>query len=91
MSKYNNQNHNASLLRRWLANRMVGFRSYISMLPDSTATVDRLRGPDGEKRVARIIEFTMQELGYENATPVESANSTIRRAVAGILGAAKGD
>lgn len=76
----------APLIRQWLTTRLIGLRSYISMLPDSTEVVDKLRGEDGEKRAARIINHAMKELGYEIETPVESKNSQVRRAVAGVFG-----
>lgn len=80
---------NARLMRHWLTTRILAMRSYVSMLPNSSDAVERLRGEAGEKRAARIITFVLKELGYEIVTPLEDSNNSVRRTVAGVFGSKK--
>jgi hypothetical protein len=77
---------NRALTRKWLARTMQSLLVYVSMLENGRAAVDRLKGPEGEKRLARIINFILKELGYEIETPLADASNRVRRAVAGVLG-----
>lgn len=69
------------LIRRHIDNYLLRLRSFASMVPNNTGVVDLLRGDDGERRRARIINFIMSELGHETYTPVEDPNSRVRRTV----------
>jgi hypothetical protein len=51
----------------------------VSCLDGNVEVVDRLKGEEGEKRLARIIAFILKELGHETDTPVENAASHVRR------------
>lgn len=80
------------LVRRHIAGSMLRLRSYISCLPGNEDAVNRLRGKEGEERIARIVGFIMQELGHEPTdTPVENASSHVRRAVQAIVGRVRGE
>jgi hypothetical protein len=72
------------LIRRHIATSMLRLKSYMSCIPGNEEAVERLRGTEGEKRLARIVGYVMQELGDEvadNAAPVESSQSQVRRSV----------
>ncbi len=83
---------NIELLRKHVIRSMVSLRSYASCIPGNEDAVERLRGTDGEARIARIVGHIMQELGYvETSTSVESAASHVRRTVNKALAAARGE
>lgn len=74
------------LVRAHIVRSMQSLKSYISCIPGNEAHVERLRGEEGEKRLARIIGFVMSELGNETEAPVESPTSQVRRAVNRVRG-----
>jgi hypothetical protein len=68
------------LVRKHITMSILRLRSYVSCIEGNTLVVDRLRGDEGEKRLARIIQFILKELGHDEAsTPVENAASHVRR------------
>lgn len=80
------------LLRKHVIRSLVSLRSYASCIPGNEDVVDRLRGADGEARIARIVGYVMQELGdVESKSPVENAASHVRRTVNKALAAARGE
>jgi hypothetical protein len=78
---------NAPLVRHHIVSYLVRLRTYVSMLPDNLDATDRLRGPSGEERCARIVGFILKELGHESESPVEAPASQVRRAVNRVRGA----
>lgn len=80
------------LMRKHVIRSIVSLRSYASCIPGNEAAVERLRGADGEARIARIVGFVMQELGcVEPQSSVENASSHVRRTVNKALAAARGE
>jgi hypothetical protein len=77
---------NITLIRARITNDMLRLRSYISMTDGNVAVVDRLRGEEGEERIARIIAFILIELGHETDTPVEKKSSQLRRTLSRVRG-----
>jgi hypothetical protein len=67
------------LVRKHITMSMLRLRSYVSCIDGNVEVVDRLKGEEGEKRLARIIAFILSELGHETDTPVEAAASHVRR------------
>jgi hypothetical protein len=78
---------NVKNIRQRLTIDLVRLRSYISMTEGNVEVVDRLRGEEGEKRMARIITFILSELGHESDTPVETKSSQLRRTISRVRGA----
>jgi hypothetical protein len=60
------------LVRRHVVGYMIRLRSFVSCLPGNTAVVDRLRGAEGDERVARIVGYILSELGHEVQAGPES-------------------
>lgn len=73
-------------IRQHITNYVLKLRSYVSMTEGNSEVVERLRGEEGEKRIARIVGFVLKELGHEANTPVEAPASHIRRAISRVRG-----
>lgn len=56
----------ADLVRRYILRNLKGLRIYISCLSErEQVALERLSGPQGVETMARIVDYTMQQLGHE--------------------------
>jgi hypothetical protein len=76
--------NNVPLIRNHVISYLIRLRSFVSCIDGNIDVVDRLRGPDGDARVARIVSFILKELGHGDETKpsVESENTQVRKAIA---------
>lgn len=85
---------NVQLIRQHVAGYMFRLRSFVSMTEGNVEVVDRLRGKEGDERLARIVAFILGELGHDGAefnhrgeeVPPGSTSSNSRRAIARVRG-----
>jgi len=72
---------NVDLIRRRVLRAMHEIRIFISCLPEREETaLQRLHGPEGVERSARIADYVLSELGHEVTLPEEARYSQSRRA-----------
>lgn len=56
-------------------------RYLVSPLDNGTEIADKLKGPDGARIVARLVDDALLELGHVTVTEAEQPNSATARAV----------
>lgn len=86
---------NVQLIRQHVAGYMMRLRSFVSMTDGNVEVVDRLRGKEGDERLARIVAFILGELGHDEgefnhrgeAASPDAPASNSRRAIAKVRGA----
>ena len=72
---------NIERLAEFIARKIVSWKPYISQLGAHRA-LERLEGPDARARLARMVAYSMSELGYDTKT-----DTTARKAIRHVLGA----
>jgi len=70
-----------SRITRGMAGELTRLRIFLSSTDGNQEAVDRLQGDGGNLLLARITDIILRELGHETNTPVEDAQSHVRRAV----------
>lgn len=84
---------NVEMVRKRLVagygNEIIRFRSWLSSVEGNAELVDLLRGEDGDRLLADLVELTMAHLGHATDVPSNSPMSQVRKVITAARGAGR--